>query len=146
MMPQIVEKISEDSEVDIEVDNTLPTVVSAAQRNTLLSFRHLLPPCWPVPLEIPTWVGVDILWNPGFTNSWKVHEFRRKSWKCSQIQEILEKSLNFSQTWMSQNKVEMLGTNLFEYNSCFLDNCVCQLTFFKSHRFLPHRANTSWLW
>lgn len=26
-MPQIVEKISEDSEVDIEVDNTLPTVV-----------------------------------------------------------------------------------------------------------------------
>ena len=69
MMPQIVEKISEDSEVDIEVDNTLPTVVSAAQRNTLLTFRDLLPPCWPVPLEIPTWVGVDILWNPGFTNS-----------------------------------------------------------------------------
>lgn len=69
MMPQIVEKISEDSEVDIEVDNTLPTVVSAAQRNTLLTFRHLLPPYWLVPLEIPTWVGVDILRNPGFTNS-----------------------------------------------------------------------------
>lgn len=69
MMPQIVEKISEDSEVDIEVDNTLPTVVSAAQRNTLLTFRHLLPPYWPVPLEVPTWVSVDILWNPGYTNS-----------------------------------------------------------------------------
>lgn len=69
MMPQIVEKISEDSEVDIEVDNTLPTVVSAAQRNTLLTFRYLLPPYWLVPLEIPTWVVVDILRNPGFTNS-----------------------------------------------------------------------------
>ena len=39
---------------------------------------------------------------------------------------------------MSLNKVEMLGANLFEYNFCFPNNCVCQLTFCKYHTDFCH--------